>query len=58
MAHGILDGVVAIETAKAAYDELHKLGYCVAWHDYLMEHSVCGEEIHHIAHFINGLFIG
>jgi phospholipase/carboxylesterase len=56
MAHGILDGVVAIETAKAAYDELHKLAYPLEWHDYLMEHSVCGEEIHHIAHFINGLF--
>lgn len=56
MAHGILDSVVAIETAKAAYNTLHALAYPIEWHDYLMEHSVCGEEIHRIAHFINDLF--
>jgi phospholipase/carboxylesterase len=56
MAHGILDNVVAIETAKAAYDALNALEYHVKWHDYLMEHSVCIEEIQHIAAFINSRF--
>ncbi|ASF46082.1 alpha/beta hydrolase [Methylovulum psychrotolerans] len=56
MAHGILDNVVAIETAKAAYDALNALAYHVKWHDYLMEHSVCIEEIQHIAAFINARF--
>lgn len=56
MGHGILDSVVIIEAAKAAFDSLHALGYSVAWHDYVMEHSVCVEEIQHISAFINSLF--
>ncbi|MDD5125740.1 alpha/beta hydrolase-fold protein, partial [Methylovulum sp.] len=56
MAHGILDSVVDIETAKAAFDSLEALEYQIKWHDYLMEHSVCVEEIHHIAAFINSCF--
>jgi phospholipase/carboxylesterase len=56
MAHGILDSVVAIESGKAAFNALHALGYNVEWHDYLMGHSVCIEEIGHISTFINGIF--
>ncbi len=56
MGHGILDSVVPIEAAKAACDGLEKLGYRVSWHDYLMEHSVCAEEIRHISEFINQAF--
>ncbi len=56
MAHGILDSVIAIETAKASHNALEALGYSIEWHDYLMEHSVCIEEIDHIAAFINTLF--
>lgn len=56
MGHGILDSVVSIESAKAAFDELHALGYNVTWHDYVMEHSVCVEEIQHISAFINTVF--
>ncbi len=56
MGHGILDSVVSIESAKAAFDELHALGYDITWHDYVMEHSVCVEEIQHISAFINTIF--
>lgn len=56
MAHGIIDNVVAIETAKAAFDGLDALEYHVKWHDYLMGHSVCIEEIQHLTAFINHLF--
>jgi len=56
MAHGILDSVVAIETAKSAFDSLEAMEYQIKWHDYLMEHSVCVDEIHHIAAFINSCF--
>jgi phospholipase/carboxylesterase len=56
IAHGILDSVVAIESGKAVFDALHAQGYHTQWHDYLMEHSVCIEEIEHIATFINGVF--
>ena len=56
MAHGILDAVIAIEIAKVASDGLKALNYHVEWHDYLMEHSLCVEEIHHLSTFINSIF--
>jgi len=56
MAHGILDAVIAVEVAKSAFDGLSGLGYKVQWHDYLMGHSLCVEELEHISEFINALF--
>ena len=56
MAHGILDSVVAIESGKAVFNALQALDYNIEWHDYLMAHSVCIEEIGHISAFINGIF--
>jgi phospholipase/carboxylesterase len=57
MAHGILDAVVAIEAGKLTFDKLSTLGYSIEWHDYLMEHSVCVEEIGHISVFMNSIFV-
>jgi phospholipase/carboxylesterase len=57
MAHGILDAVVAIEAGKSTFDKLSTLGYSIEWHDYLMEHSVCAEEIGHISVFMNSIFV-
>jgi len=56
MAHGILDSIVAIETGKNTFNALKNLNYNVEWHDYVMEHSICGEEISHISAFINSIF--
>ena len=56
MGHGILDSVVAIESGKAVFHALNDLDYHVEWHDYLMEHSVCMEEIGHLSTFINADF--
>ena len=56
MGHGILDSVVAIESGKAVFNALNDLGYHIEWHDYLMEHSVCIEEIGHLSDFINAIF--
>lgn len=56
MSHGIIDSVVAIETGKDAFDGLKALGYDIQWHDYLMEHSLCIEEIEQITAFINTVF--
>lgn len=56
MAHGILDPVVAIESGKAAFDALKAMNYSIEWHDYLMEHSLCLEEIQHLSAFINSIF--
>lgn len=56
MAHGIIDPVVAIESGKAACDKLRLMDYNVEWHDYLMRHSLCAEEIEHISAFMNSVF--
>jgi phospholipase/carboxylesterase len=56
LGHGILDSVVAIELGKTVFNALSELEYNVEWHDYLMEHSVCMDEIGHISAFINGSF--
>lgn len=56
MGHGILDTIVAVESGKVVFDSLHTQGYPIQWHDYLMEHSVCIEEIEHLSTFINSIF--
>jgi len=56
MAHGILDSVVDVESGKAVFNTLNSLEYNIEWHDYLMSHSVCIEEIGHISTFINNIF--
>jgi phospholipase/carboxylesterase len=56
MAHGIIDHVVAIEAGKMAFDTLKSMGYEIQWRDYVMDHTVCLEEIEHIATFINSIF--
>ena len=45
LAHGTLDGVVALPRAAASRDALQALGYPVEWHEYRMEHSVCPQEV-------------
>jgi phospholipase/carboxylesterase len=45
MAHGTRDGVVALPRATASRDALAAMGYAVEWHDYVMEHSVCPQEV-------------
>jgi phospholipase/carboxylesterase len=45
MAHGVQDGVIALEMATTSRDILRQHGYDVEWHDYPMAHSVCLEEI-------------
>ncbi len=53
MAHGSFDPVVAIERAEASHQKLNALGYAVQWHTYPMQHSVCPQEIHDMADFLN-----
>jgi phospholipase/carboxylesterase len=49
MAHGRYDSLIPIERATISREALRKAGYAVDWHDYPMEHAVCGEEIADIA---------
>ena len=52
MAHGQYDNMIGIDRAMLSRDALLALGYKVDWHDYPMAHSVCPEEIAHIAAFL------
>jgi phospholipase/carboxylesterase len=45
MVHGVHDGVIPIARAQASRDLLKALGYQVEWHEYMMQHSLCQEEV-------------
>ena len=49
LAHGTHDPVIPLARASQARATLDGLGYRVEWHEYPMPHSVCLEEIAHIA---------
>ena len=49
MAHGRGDSVIQILRAEQSRDLLKSLGYNVEWHEYMMPHSVCEEEIDDIS---------
>lgn len=49
MAHGRGDQVIPINRAEMSRDHLKALGYSVEWHEYMMQHSVCVEEIDDIS---------
>ena len=52
MAHGRGDGVVTIDRAEKSRDFLLELGYNIEWYEYLMQHSVCEEEIDDIGNWL------
>lgn len=45
LAHGRNDAVVPLARARAAHEELLRLGYTVQWQDYAMGHEVHPDEI-------------
>ena len=45
LAHGTHDHVIELRRAEKSRDFLQSLGYDVEWHEYLMAHSVCPQEI-------------
>ena len=49
MVHGRSDGVIPIARAEQSRDLLTSMGYQVEWHEYNMQHSLCGEEVEHIS---------
>jgi phospholipase/carboxylesterase len=52
MCHGLQDSVVPMQLGEMSRDTLKQLGYSVEWHTYLMEHSVCAEEVAHISQWL------
>jgi phospholipase/carboxylesterase len=52
MAHGRFDDVIPIARAQQSRARLEQQGYELAWREYPMPHSVCGEEIADIAEWL------
>jgi len=52
MAHGRGDPVIPIDRAEHSRELLKALGYQVEWHEYLMQHAVCEEEIDHVGNWL------
>ena len=53
MAHGLQDDVVASKFGKHSFQLLKDSAYSIHWHEYLMPHSVCPEEINDIGIWLN-----
>lgn len=51
-AHGRSDPVVQIDRAEQSRDLLKQLGYQIEWHEYMMPHSVCAEEVADIGNWL------
>ncbi|MBL8302092.1 MAG: prolyl oligopeptidase family serine peptidase [Ideonella sp.] len=52
LVHGRHDPVIPIARALASRDALQALGQPVEWHDYPMEHAVCGPEVADLGRFL------
>ncbi|MEW6759501.1 MAG: alpha/beta hydrolase [Pseudomonadota bacterium] len=52
MAHGTHDNVVPFVRAQQSAQVLKELGYQVEWHEYMMQHSLCLEEVQDISKWL------
>jgi phospholipase/carboxylesterase len=50
--HGQQDDVVPMFLGNAAYKVLEQNNYNVEWHDYLMQHNVCAQELTDISNWL------
>ncbi len=57
MAHGQSDPVVPMTRGAASREQLTRLGYCVHWHTYAMQHSVCAQELQDLAAFLGQVLL-
>jgi phospholipase/carboxylesterase len=55
MAHGTEDPLIPVARARGSRDKLTELGYRVTWHEYPMEHAVCGDEVDHLSAWLRGV---
>jgi phospholipase/carboxylesterase len=58
MAHGDEDPIVPIQLAEVSRMALKNRGYQVEWHQWPMQHAVCGEEIEAVSAFLGRIFGG
>ena len=52
MCHGRMDEVVPMTYGRQAYNSLEAAGFAVQWHDFMMQHNVCVEEIELISQWL------
>ncbi|MQR01738.1 alpha/beta hydrolase [Glaciimonas soli] len=55
MAHGRMDPVVVLDRAEKSRDLLKQLGYQIEWHEYMMPHSVCADEVGDIGKWLRSV---
>ena len=55
MLHGTMDDIISIQAARESKNKLVSLGYKIEWKEYLMQHSVCKEEINDISVWLHKL---
>jgi phospholipase/carboxylesterase len=55
MVHGRQDGVIPVARAEQSRDLLKAMGYQVEWHEYMMQHSLCSEEVDHISAWLKNV---
>ena len=53
MVHGSEDTMIPVSRARESMGKLLQSGCTVEWHEYEMEHSVCGKEILDISEWLN-----
>ncbi|MEE9254945.1 MAG: alpha/beta fold hydrolase [Pseudomonadales bacterium] len=52
MAHGLMDPMIPVRRGVSSREELLKLDYEVAWHEYAMGHEVCAQELADISRWL------
>lgn len=57
MAHGVHDEVVPIELASSSREYMDQAYYAIEWHEYVMAHSVCAQEINDIDRWLNRVLV-
>ena len=58
MAHGTQDPVVPFAAGQRSAGRLRALGFEVEWHEYPMQHQVCGEQVRDLAQWLDRRFAG
>jgi phospholipase/carboxylesterase len=57
MVHGSHDGVIPVARAHQSRDLLQSMGYQIEWHEYMMQHSLCQEEIDDIGAWLKKVLL-
>jgi phospholipase/carboxylesterase len=57
MCHGQMDPVVPLAMGVEAHDVLESQGYPVEWHEYPMQHEVCGAELVEAGRWLRARFV-